>query len=506
MSILTSTERRSPLIDLVAVLTGVMAALILTADFWLRGAPGVFTADTLLPVAFVHELQHHLATIGQFQLPRIPSLFPDLAVYALLASVVADFRQALFGTSLMQVALFLIPASFVVTHVSARPALICTLSVCLVAAAALTINVWAGGVQYFIRMFAIFEHFGPFCLSLISLLIVLRLLGRQSLALWIVLTFIQTLAIASNKSYVLIYVGPCFVALILEWRRRAVSPSLVLRWALCVAIAGAAAMLLLAGLELQPVPGSPKVLVHVIRYASGLVSLLVESPLAYVLLILAPLVHMLLFPWTQPALYQTPPARFVWTVACLATLVADSFCAAFYEDYGSLRYITASVFWPLIFVAASLATWAAASPARSLATFAVAIASFAAQAGMAISSARSFHGWRQPLADCLIERRQTLGLKDGLAEYWLARPVVIGSAWSLQIEQITEDGYYRWGNNPYWETHSTFDTSKPPQFNYILPGKLDPQGLSRHFGQPSRIEQCDGNPIWVYDGNSLRRP
>lgn len=62
MSIPTPTERRSRLIDLIAVLAGATIALILTASFWLRGAPGVFTADTLLPVAFVHELQHHPAT------------------------------------------------------------------------------------------------------------------------------------------------------------------------------------------------------------------------------------------------------------------------------------------------------------------------------------------------------------------------------------------------------------------------------------------------------------
>lgn len=311
--------------------------------------------------------------------------------------------------------------------------LICTLSLGLVTAAALTINDWSGGVQYFVRMFAIFEHFGPFCLSLVSLLIVLRLLGRQSLTLWIILTLIQTFAIASNKSYVIIYVGPSFVALILEWRRRAVSPGLVLHWALCVTISGAAAMLLLAELELQPVPGSPKVLVHVMRYVSGLTGLLVENPVSYVLLVLAPLVLMLLYRWMQPALFQTQPARFVWTVACMATIAADLFCAAYYEDHGSLRYITASLFWPLIFVAASLAIWASTSRSRSLATLAVTIVGFCTLAASAISSARSFHGWHQPLADCLVQNRQTWGLKDGLADHWLARPLVISSGWSPQI-------------------------------------------------------------------------
>jgi hypothetical protein len=470
------------------------AALIFSARFWLMGAPGVFNADGLLPVAFVHELQTRFSTITQFQLPRVPSLFPDLTVYTLLASVIADYRWALFAATVVQVATFLILGSLVVARVAQRPTFACALSLCSLTGAAIALNESAGGIQYFNRMFATFEHFGPFCMSLASLLIMVRLVARESRTLWALLCALETLAIASNKSYVIVFVGPGLAALLLEYRRNRLPLNFVLRFAACAVAAGAIALIALQSLDLQPTPRPDRVLIRFAKFAAD-----VGQPLALTVLLLSPVAHLLLFSRLWPSLTQSQPSRIIWTVACLASLGAAGLCGLFYADEGSLRYLTAAVFWPLVFLAVSLSCLASTTRFRRLALAAATTVCLAIFARSAVSAAASFRGWRQPLADCLIANKERFGLKDGLAYYWLARPTVISSGWTLQIEQMMGGRYFHWGNNSYWSTHSWFDDSHPPRFNYILPGEQQQTDLLQNFGPPSRVERCGGSEIWIYD-------
>jgi len=113
---------------------------------------------------------------------------------------------------------------------------------------------------------------------------------------------------------------------------------------------------------------------------------------------------------------------------------------------------------------------------------------------------QTLQAWRDPLADCLLHEGPRLGLKDGLADFWLARPAVISSGWRLQIEQIGGGRYGKWGNNPYWASHSRLNPGAAPVFNYIIPGRINSdEDIKEHFGAPSRIEQCAGHPIWIYE-------
>jgi hypothetical protein len=91
-------------------------------------------------------------------------------------------------------------------------------------------------------------------------------------------------------------------------------------------------------------------------------------------------------------------------------------------------------------------------------------------------------------------------LKDGLADYWLARPAVISSNWRLQIEQMAGGRFGVGGNNPYWASHSRLRIGERPAFNFIVPGLLDDSAdITRYFGPPSRIAKCAGHEVWIYD-------
>jgi hypothetical protein len=406
---------------LLAILIAIAVSLTLSACFWLKGAPGILNADGLLPVAFAHELKVHVATIGQFQLPRIPSLFPDLTVYLVLDRLLPDYRLALFGSSVFQVAAFLISAMLVISRATQRPMMVCALALCFATGLAFALNEAIGGPQYYHRMFAIFEHFGPVCMSMASLFIVLGLASRESRTQWIVLCGFETLALASNKGYAIIFLGPCVAALALEYWRDRLSRAFVLRFVACALAAAVLSMLALRILTLQPTPKVDHDLTHLSKFATDMVGLFIQEP-AHAVLLLGPLLHLALLGRIRPLLLKAQPVRLVWTVACLATIGAFALTGLLYGDFGSLRYLTAAVYWPLVFIALDLALWASMSRYRSFMLGAVTALCFGGLGFSAVPAARAFHGWRSPLADCLLENKEAFGLRDGLAYYLLAGP------------------------------------------------------------------------------------
>ncbi len=63
------------------------------ADFFRKG----LNSDTLMPAVYFWDLFHHSDSWRFFELPRIPSLFPDLAVYGLLQRLTESWRAAYIG-------------------------------------------------------------------------------------------------------------------------------------------------------------------------------------------------------------------------------------------------------------------------------------------------------------------------------------------------------------------------------------------------------------------------
>jgi hypothetical protein len=174
--------------------------------------------------------------------------------------------------------------------------------------------------------------------------------------------------------------------------------------------------------------------------------------------------------------------------------------AALYQDISALRYALPAFFWPPILASCLIVLVTPDRLVRGLSAAAVILLAAFAAAEIRATTVASLKSWHDPLADCLVREQQRLGLKDGLADYWLARPAVISSNWRLQIEQMGGGRYGVAGNNPYWASHSRLRAGEHPSFNFIIPGFLNGSAdIIEHFGQPSRMAECAGHDVWIYD-------
>jgi hypothetical protein len=205
-------------------------------------------------------------------------------------------------------------------------------------------------------------------------------------------------------------------------------------------------------------------------------------------------------PLSTPGPTLSLATGFLWShaaLAMMAVVLATGLIA--YSDYGSYRYLTPALSWPLVFtIAATCIAWSM----RGIIFAAGAAATLVV--GVALLRGGNFKPgtatWHSPLAECLKAQRDPLNLHAGLAEYWISRPVMVGSSWSLQVNQATEDGHvYIWGNDPYWYTKSFADPNKRPVYNFVIMENMEPKAIMARFGQPTHIHVCgDGELIWVY--------
>jgi hypothetical protein len=281
------------------------------------------------------------------------------------------------------------------------------------------------------------------------------------------------------------------------WRQRKLAMPVLWRVGSLLVGSFVAGLLLLQLVPTQRAPPIAKVLVHAALFVKAMASQIASYPLSYLCLLIGPLVLIAL----SPRLVQfSPRLQLAWLVGGLAMLVTLGFGAAFFEDFNSLRYWPAIIAWPIVLISAVVVVGLSDNLSRVLAPLAAAVVLVFAGFELRATTLQTLQAWRDPLADCLLHEGPRLGLKDGLADFWLARPAVISSGWRLQIEQIGGGRYGKWGNNPYWASHSRLNPGAPPVFNYVIPGRINSDDdVREHFGAPSRIEQCAGHPIWIYD-------
>ena len=202
---------------------------------------------------------------------------------------------------------------------------------------------------------------------------------------------------------------------------------------------------------------------------------------------------------------SAPIFLWVFTLTAIAGVIA--ICASIFADTGSYRYVTALLFWPLIWASGLLLprlerfippmSWAFPP------VVAVAILATAGPVGFVPGVVRQ----QNPLANCLIAQRGALGLKAGLAEYWIARPAMVASGFSVQLDQVTNGGdLYYWGNDRFWYERSFENPAVPPQYNFIVMQDMVQSAVKSKYGEPDRTASCDGFAIWLYnDGTALRR-
>ena len=464
-------------------------------------------ADTMIPTAFIWDLLHRVDGWRTFQLPRVPSLFPDFFVYGILDVATGDFRRAILGYSIFQCGAFVWVGGLIVSRAARVPLIHAAAALLVVIDAVFLVDyIFHNPVWVHFNMFVMMVHFGPFMLSLVSILLVLSLLTawRRSLALWLALSCF--IAFLSDRIFMFDFVVPAAATVLVFVATGRIGWNRAIALGLTIGAGLALATVVDLSLDRAADVMIERPLAHALTFlreappflAWATASASVSLALPYTIFIAYPFIA-----WFGPRSSLERrwewPTTFVWTFAAAAILSVFALGVAIYEDLGSQRYFVAVAFWPLIFVA--VAALAFGRGPAICATWGLLLA-LSVTLAMPIYP-RAFVprllGWENALATCLLEKKAELGLRAGLSDYWRSRPAMISSNWTLQLDQITADGHpFYWNNDSTWYEHSLESQDRPPGYNFIVIDKLDPPALLRRFGNPARTAQCGTDTIWVY--------
>jgi hypothetical protein len=496
-------------------------------------------ADGLLAVSWIYDLGHHdYAGLG-FQLPRIPSLFPDLLLQAGASAVTPSAAWAVFVYNVVQFQLLVLAAAYVGRLLSGASFLSSvTASLVVISAVVLADLFLPGTTGLPIIYFESCLHFGPYIVCLFAAGLAYRLVERWRAFDGGLLFVLSCLAVLSDKLTLINFILPAaFAAVVASWLVWRRLPIRVFGLIGLLAAGAASASALDRLLNRQPdLPidrhGAParaaKFLSETLDYLhaghGAPLLLCVVLPflvfVAYLFLARRPDWHDDLEPIDGAAPEAGPPRStlpgfrvdlttlFLWILAVTAILgsvVATATLA--YEDVGSYRYLCPVFVWPLIFCIAALISTA---PLRVFiyAIGGAGIAALVMVAGLASAAGISPGpvAWQSKIAQCLVAQKDNLGLKAGFAQYWSSRPTMIAADWRLQVNQASTDGHaLLWGNDPYWFVKDFNNPSSPPAYNFIVMTDMDPMGVRGVYGEPSRVYTCaDGGPVlWIY-GDSAR--
>ena len=321
-------------------------------------------SDALLPAAFGWDIAHHAYAWHGFQLPRVPSLVPDLLVSVGVQLLTGSWRVAYLTYAVLLFGLLTSSAGLVINS-----ALRCGASVGALCFLAVAMPVLLGGLGsptlslWHLELFALVSHGGQFCLSVLALYLVWRLCARRGTLDFALVFVLGAVVVQSDRLAVATFIAPAAIGVAyacwrgsLEWR----VAGLVL---LTIVAAGAAGWLLPVGFEHQPnaaidwkgIDG------HLAGFASELRVLAREHPLAMLLIVAAPLLSGLVLGLTgRPSTGDGRDMRglgvgFWWVVAVTAMAAGIAATAALYVDEPSFRYGGAAFWWPVILVGMALA-------------------------------------------------------------------------------------------------------------------------------------------------------
>ena len=450
----------------------------------------LINADLIKPAALAYDVWHagHAAL---FQLSRAPGLVPDIAAYVALSGLFPAWRMAAIAYAATSYLGLVAALGAIVAAIARRPLLPATAWVLALSIAAMAADIlWFGSMHPTLLVFSPDVHSGPLILAFAALLLVAARIRRPALYLDIGLFTLAALGTLSDRLFVGTFVLPAAagVALLvlarqLPWRQ---GLRIVLTLAIGCIVGTRLDHALFAQILLRQadVPlGSPR---------RHLLLLLGSPTLIPVVALETLLIAIAVIAWRRLG------AGLFWVGAFLAMTGGHlALYAALYTDDALLRYVQPVFWWAVIWIAAA-ATRLLWQPASGLA------AATAMAALLAVETARAppfpkMLAWQLPLAACLRDAHAAGRLHDGLAEYWVARPIEVAADWQLQVDQITADGgVFLWGNNRFWYTHARNDPAHPPTTDFIVMDRLQPAAIQERFGPPASTLPCPGSDIWIY--------
>jgi len=450
-------------------------------------------SDTLLPSAWAQIVWHEGYALKTFQLPRTTSIFPDLSLHTILQLATGSWRQASLIYGWLQLAALVTAAAIIIRRITGTSYALGTSVFTLLLAILFTLDTLAGVHETtHARIVAeIAAHGGAFLLTLFAAIAAFHTATRSGIIAPLLLFALSCAGYLSDQLTVLELHLPVIVALFLL--RREIPFQRILLIFLSLMLGAALGEVLFRHIEHQ-----------ILTNTSGLPWRLILDSTPFVIatwylpavsVFCTPLYGARFQNWLT-ANTHTLPRRFYWIIATTAALSCFGAAAVFvYRDVGGFRYFYTLTWWPVILGAALIC---AAVSHRRFAALAFAALSLALLLPQISLRSPKLLTWTNPIADCLAQHKQQNGLDAGLATYWQARSIEASSDWALPMEAVTSDaGFYYWGNDRrrYLDHRS--------RFNFLVLHDLDPQRITRRFGNPSKIFQCPQSAVWVYPAGHL---
>lgn len=483
------------LLGLIVPLLPVILLLWDQADF-------LVTSDTLLPAALTWDLLHLPDAWANFQQPRVSSLAPDWAMFAVVQAITGQWRIAMAASTAMLLVWLMALGSWItarLVHVdgaTARRALL-MVSLPVLAAALLTCPKFTPVPNVDTTLFAFlfvtvpYSHGGPFLLGLSAAALASRVPRRPTVWRVSAVALLCAAATLSDLLSIVTILAPLTLALLgVAWTRQRRGLGALLP-PCAVGVGGMVGWL---GFNLlwhqsfgeRPLGGDP-----LISAIHGLGQLAQYPVMLAVLVAFAMLV-------TSDFSYRGM-RRWLggfWPLFAVGSAGGSLLMTLLrFEDAWSFRLATPFLWWTVILAAAGLARARLKRPDWQRGTLALATLGLAAVFSRGGWHVPDLLRWQSPIASCL----RAAGLREGLAQYWTARELSAASDWTVPVEQLYSDGLaYVWGNDPRWFRHDIRDWSRPAQFQFIVMDDLVPEQIAALYGAPERALDCGTSRVWVY--------
>lgn len=454
-------------------------------------------SDKFLPADWTQHVFHDGYPISGFQLPRTPSIFPDLLLYVPIQIAAGSWRAATAGVALAFLIALIGAAGVIVSRIAKVSVSKGVAASWIVVFPLLLVELAHSGWGRHFMVIQAVSHGGAFVVSLWAAAMADDLRRAPNLPLAILLCAICSVTVLSDKLFVFSFIIPLVAAALV------VPAKAGARWSLLSVAVAATAIGLIADLFLHKQPditldwaAIPQRMVLFLGEINA--SIFLGTFVPVLLLLAAPIISR----HYAASLYRSDRARFYWIVAVVSILGTMALTAAFlYEDRANYRYLYCAIWWPTIFAAAVLAVWL---DRWHLVTTGLVVIIAAVACGMVLVSGIAPEGslwrWQHPVARCLNARSDFAQFREGLAEYWQARPIELTSATRLQVDPLHRDGGISyWGNDLHSFSTSHFDRSRPPDYRFIVMTSLDPAAIAARYGKPARTIDCGGSSVWLYN-------
>ena len=502
-----------------AACAATLAGAVLCAALVFGHAPMVelaLNADTLLPFSFAWDLAHVPGAWRGHALARIPSLVPDLAVLGPILLATGSVRWSLLLYGAAQSLAFVLVGGLLAARLGRARTDAATFAdgcalVFVPFAGLACLEVATASHSIVLNAFLPVDHFGPFLAAPLGALLAAAQLRRPTARAALGLAACCGLAYVSDLMLLVELVAPlaCACAVLLLAGRAA--PRRVAGIALAAGAGLLAGWLCLRALRLSGLhfeaapPLSPALaLASACAFAADAPVFVAAHLRGLAAGLAVPLAAFAAFPVAALARArrggddaQAWKDLFLWCFAAAAIAGSLAFTAILYADQGSYRYLTPLWAWPVIVLAATLMRLCRRRAAPGiLATLAAGV--LAAWVGLSPWPPAVLR-WDHDVASCLRPLRARLGLHEGLAGYWEARPIEVAAGWSMQVDQLDGEGRaYDWGNDPRWYRHALADPSRAPRYDFIVMRGLEPGRILAAYGPPDQVEPCASTVLWIY--------